>query len=171
MGVLDFIHWELIESWKMSITIPEVNGSFLITCWFLLPACCFHFTEVKYFINTMTITGPVMFCYTVRMLLTTCLYFKLVCWHLTTYCLFPTAPQRAAVAKVTPKMVPVSARRPGAGGDEEKAELIQEVCYTIYTHIVRLSHFIVWNKQRHSTCTFKFHLCLVSVLFYHQHST
>lgn len=37
------------------------------------------------------------------------------------------APQRAAVAKVTPKMVPGSARRPGAGGDEERAELIQEL--------------------------------------------
>ncbi|XP_052397745.1 microtubule-associated protein RP/EB family member 1-like isoform X1 [Carassius gibelio] len=37
------------------------------------------------------------------------------------------APQRAAVAKVTPKMVPSSARRPGAGGDDERAELIQEL--------------------------------------------
>uniref|UniRef100_A0A8C1MVT5 Microtubule-associated protein RP/EB family member 1 n=1 Tax=Cyprinus carpio TaxID=7962 RepID=A0A8C1MVT5_CYPCA len=37
------------------------------------------------------------------------------------------APQRAAVAKVTPKMVPSSARRPGPGGDEERAELIQEL--------------------------------------------
>ncbi|XP_016099365.1 microtubule-associated protein RP/EB family member 1-like isoform X3 [Sinocyclocheilus grahami] len=37
------------------------------------------------------------------------------------------APQRAAVAKVTPKMAPSSARRPGAGGDEERAELIQEL--------------------------------------------
>ncbi|CAB1329467.1 unnamed protein product [Coregonus sp. 'balchen'] len=37
-------------------------------------------------------------------------------------------PQRAAVAKVAPKMAPSSARRPGAGGsDEERAELIQEV--------------------------------------------
>uniref|UniRef100_A0A8C8I4W3 Microtubule-associated protein RP/EB family member 1 n=1 Tax=Oncorhynchus tshawytscha TaxID=74940 RepID=A0A8C8I4W3_ONCTS len=43
-------------------------------------------------------------------------------------CLFPSAPQRAAVAKVAPKMAPSSARRPGAGGgDEERAELIQEV--------------------------------------------
>ncbi|KAK0153244.1 Microtubule-associated protein RP/EB family member 1 [Merluccius polli] len=38
------------------------------------------------------------------------------------------APPRAAVAKVAPKMAPGSARRPGTGGgDEEKAELIQEV--------------------------------------------
>ncbi|KPP59217.1 EB1 protein-like [Scleropages formosus] len=39
------------------------------------------------------------------------------------------APQRpAAVAKATPKMAPASARRPGmGGGDDERAELIQEV--------------------------------------------
>ncbi|XP_021422186.1 microtubule-associated protein RP/EB family member 1 isoform X2 [Oncorhynchus mykiss] len=38
------------------------------------------------------------------------------------------ASQRAAVAKVAPKMAPSLARRPGAGGgDEERAELIQEV--------------------------------------------
>uniref|UniRef100_A0A674CTX0 Microtubule-associated protein RP/EB family member 1 n=1 Tax=Salmo trutta TaxID=8032 RepID=A0A674CTX0_SALTR len=40
------------------------------------------------------------------------------------------APQRAAVAKVAPKMAPSSARRPGAG-DEERAELIQEVLSSI----------------------------------------
>ncbi|XP_022533324.1 microtubule-associated protein RP/EB family member 1b isoform X3 [Astyanax mexicanus] len=37
------------------------------------------------------------------------------------------APQRTAVAKVTPKVAPGSARRPGASGDDERAELIQEV--------------------------------------------
>ncbi|XP_027000916.1 microtubule-associated protein RP/EB family member 1b isoform X1 [Tachysurus fulvidraco] len=37
------------------------------------------------------------------------------------------APQRAAVAKVAPKMTPSSARRPGAGGDDERAELVQEL--------------------------------------------
>ncbi|KAG7264340.1 hypothetical protein CRUP_020865 [Coryphaenoides rupestris] len=38
------------------------------------------------------------------------------------------APQRAAVAKVAPKMAPGSTRRPGTGGgDEERAELMQEV--------------------------------------------
>ncbi|XP_071392547.1 microtubule-associated protein RP/EB family member 1b [Centroberyx affinis] len=38
------------------------------------------------------------------------------------------APQRAAVAKVAPKMAPGSARRPGmGGGDEERAELMHEV--------------------------------------------
>ncbi|KAM4610712.1 microtubule-associated protein RP/EB family member 1b [Polymixia lowei] len=38
------------------------------------------------------------------------------------------APQRAAVAKVAPKMAPSSARRPGMGGaDEERAELMHEV--------------------------------------------
>lgn len=46
---------------------------------------------------------------------------------LSNYCLFISAPQRAAVAKVAPKMTPSSARRPGAGGDDERAELIQEV--------------------------------------------
>lgn len=39
-----------------------------------------------------------------------------------------SAPQRAAVAKVAPKMAPGSARRPGMGGaDEERAELMHEV--------------------------------------------
>lgn len=73
-----------------------------------------------------------MFCYGQNV---TGLCFKLICQSLTTFCdwLFPTAPQRAAVAKVTPKMAPSSARRPGAGGDEERAELIQEVCYTLYS--------------------------------------
>ncbi|XP_048840090.1 microtubule-associated protein RP/EB family member 1-like isoform X1 [Brienomyrus brachyistius] len=39
------------------------------------------------------------------------------------------APQRsAAVPKTTPKMAPTSARRPGmGGGDDERAELIQEI--------------------------------------------
>lgn len=41
--------------------------------------------------------------------------------------MYPAAPQRAAVAKVTPKMAPGSARRPGAGGDDERGELVHEV--------------------------------------------
>uniref|UniRef100_A0A8D3B2E1 Microtubule-associated protein RP/EB family member 1 n=1 Tax=Scophthalmus maximus TaxID=52904 RepID=A0A8D3B2E1_SCOMX len=38
------------------------------------------------------------------------------------------APQRPPVAKVAPKLAPVSARKPGmGGGDEERAELMNEV--------------------------------------------
>lgn len=39
-----------------------------------------------------------------------------------------SAPQRPPVAKVAPKLVNVSARKPGmGGGDEERAELLNEV--------------------------------------------
>ena len=48
---------------------------------------------------------------------------------------FVSAPPRAAVAKVTPKVAPSSARRPGAGGDDERAELVQEV---LLLHVVLL---------------------------------
>lgn len=44
-----------------------------------------------------------------------------------------TAPQRPA-AKVAPKMAPGSARRPGSSGDEERAELIQEVSTPALQH-------------------------------------
>lgn len=39
-----------------------------------------------------------------------------------------SAPQRPPVAKVAPKLVNVSAKKPGmGGGDEERAELLNEV--------------------------------------------
>ncbi|KAM9855398.1 microtubule-associated protein RP/EB family member 1b isoform 1-T1 [Aulostomus maculatus] len=42
--------------------------------------------------------------------------------------LVSSAPQRPPVAKVAPKVAPVSARKPGMGGsDEERAELLQEI--------------------------------------------
>lgn len=76
--------------------------------------------------------------------------------HLCDYRLFVfSAPQRAAVAKVAPKVTPSSARRPGTGGDDERAELIQEVIFIFYFFLSTDAHWIN---------TFKFPKLLQSLL-------